>query len=459
MRFYLPFRGIFGHSFQLLLSRSQTPEEKELYSRWAYSLGMSLRLLREFLRQRSTCLGISSLASCSGKLIQGNRQRSFQKSSARNPRLPLGRGSRRNGVVLPSPMHLIEFSLGLQHLLLSLNRLVAEASLRNGVALSPRAIRLRPSQPRAFEGAPRAGYPVGGRLLHFLPAWEMITENAFVLSVIRGGYRIDIADSIPNGVIRLRPPALPALHRQHISQEVSLLLQKGAIETVRDHPMLSLSPVFVIPKRSGKLRVILNMREINTYIRTEHFRMETLASILPTPEAEDLAISLDLMDAYFHIPIHPASRDLLGFAFQGQTFRYRALPFGLRPAPRVFTRIVSALAAFLRDRDLRLFTYLDGWLLVANSEPKLRAQLSFLLHITQNLGFLVNWEKSELSPTHTPIYFGCGDRYTEPSRPAQPRQISVNHFCCPNPQACKQSDSQNLFTVSRLSGQSGRDRD
>ena len=66
----------------------------------------------------------------------------------------------------------------------------------------------------------------------------MITENAFVLSVIRGGYRIDIAEPIPNGVIRLRPPALPALHRQHISQEVSLLLQKGAIETVRDHPSL-----------------------------------------------------------------------------------------------------------------------------------------------------------------------------------------------------------------------------
>lgn len=232
-------------------------------------------------------------------------------------------------------------------------------------------LRLGPDSP--FDAAPRArDHVVGGRLRFFLSAWEAVTDDAFVRSVVRGGFYITLVEPLPHGVIRIRPPALSALFQQHISAEIQMLLEKGAIERVRDHPHLCLSPIFVIPKRSGKLRMILNMKRINTFMPTVHFRMETLASILPSIEWTDWAVSLDLRDAYFHVPIHPASRDLLGFAFEGETFRFRALPFGLRPAPRVFTCVVAALAGFLRNQGLRLFVYLDDWLLLASSESDLR---------------------------------------------------------------------------------------
>ena len=79
--------------------------------------------------------------------------------------------------------------------------------------------------------------------------------------------------------------------------------------------------------------MILNMKRINRHIAPDHFRMDHLAAILPVLNQGDLVVSLDLKDAYFQIPIHPQSRDLLGFSFGGETFRFRALPFGLRPAP------------------------------------------------------------------------------------------------------------------------------
>ena len=51
-------------------------------------------------------------------------------------------------------------------------------------------------------------YPerLGGRLQAFLPAWAAITDDAFVLSIIRGGFSIELADPLPGGVIRLAPP-------------------------------------------------------------------------------------------------------------------------------------------------------------------------------------------------------------------------------------------------------------
>ncbi|XP_041460869.1 uncharacterized protein LOC121412022 [Lytechinus variegatus] len=154
------------------------------------------------------------------------------------------------------------------------------------------------------------------------------------------------------------------------------------------------------------------MKRINTFIPAEHFRMETLATILPSLEASDLAVSLDLRDAYFHIPNHPASR--------------RALPFGLRPAPRVFTRIVTTVAAYLRNQGLRLFVYLDDWLIVADSEAKLQAHLSLLLRVTQSLGFMINWEKSELTPSRVPMYLGARiDIPNQLARPSPDRVRSI----------------------------------
>ena len=258
------------------------------------------------------------------------------------------------------------------------------------------------------DGFPRVlGSQVGGRLRGFLPAWEKITNDAFVLSVVREGFYIDIVEPLPNGVLRSRSPTMSPLFQEHISAEIVSLLEKGAIEEVRDHPRLCLSPVFVIPKRSGSLRMILNMKRINLHLDKTHFRMDHLASILPSLDPVDVAISLDLRDAYFHIPIHQRSRDLLGFAFLGKVYRYRALPFGLRPAPRIFTRIVATVMAHLRRRGLRLFAYLDDWLLVAKSEVLLLDHLQILISTTQDLGFLINWEKSEFVPTRTPSYLGA----------------------------------------------------
>ena len=263
---------------------------------------------------------------------------------------------------------------------------------------------------------------VGGRLSGFLPAWEEITDDAFVLSIVREGYRVPLTGPLPGGAIRRRTPRLSPLYQRHISEEISSLLTKGAIEEVRDHRGLSLSPIFIIPKRSGKLRMILNMKRINTLLPKEHFQYEHLGRILPSLGSEDWAISLDLRDAYFHVPIHPRSKDLLGNSVLGKTFRYRVLPFGLKLAPRVFTRVVGALVAFLREQGLRLYVYLDDWLLVANSRELLVRHREVLLRWTLALGFAVNWDKSELSPTRIPVYLGAElDFARERARPSTAR--------------------------------------
>ncbi|KAJ8042733.1 hypothetical protein HOLleu_09576 [Holothuria leucospilota] len=64
------------------------------------------------------------------------------------------------------------------------------------------------------------------------------------------------------------------------------------------------------PKKPNPWRPILNLKPLNKlYFATKRFRMETLASIIPTLVEGMWAISIDLKDAYLHVPIHPLIRD------------------------------------------------------------------------------------------------------------------------------------------------------
>ena len=249
--------------------------------------------------------------------------------------------------------------------------------------------------------------PVGGRLSPFLSAWQTITKDPFILSVVAHGFQISVFPDFP-GVLRKTTPTLldPSAHLR-VLEEISSLILKRAIIQVVDSPSLSLSPIFVIPKRTGGLRVILNLKAINVFIPPQHFRMETLASILPTLSPQDWAVSIDLKDAYHHVPVHRSSRYLLGFQYQGRTFQYQVLPFGLKDSPWVFTHLVSTLVGYLRCRGIRIHYYLDDWLIMASSRSLLLSHLQESLFCAQSLSFLINWEKSSLVPSQVPIFLGA----------------------------------------------------
>ena len=139
----------------------------------------------------------------------------------------------------------------------------------------------------------------------------------------------------------------------------------------------------------------------------QHFRIESLAVVLPQLHRQDWAVTLDLQDAYLHVPIHPSSRHLLYFAYKDRVYQYQILPFGLKDSPWVFTRLVAVLIASFRQSGVQIFHYLDDWLLVASSRTLLELHLQKTLELTRQLGFLVNLEKFSLTPSQIPSFLGA----------------------------------------------------
>ena len=108
--------------------------------------------------------------------------------------------------------------------------------------------------------------------------------------------------------------------------------------------------------------------------------------------------SIDFKDAYFHIPIQEQSRKYLRFHVQGQTYQFKALPFGLATAPLEFTVVAKEVKLMALHKGIRIHQYLDNWLVRATSHQACLQHTKILVQICQDLGWLVNLEKSELEP-------------------------------------------------------------
>ena len=95
--------------------------------------------------------------------------------------------------------------------------------------------------------------------------------------------------------------------------------------------------------------------------------METTRSIRKALSPGNLVTSINLKDAYFHVLVHPDFRKYLRVAVGGKVYQFRALPFGLSPAPREFCRVTGVLGTLLHRLTIYLHLYLDDWLLRATS--------------------------------------------------------------------------------------------
>ena len=134
--------------------------------------------------------------------------------------------------------------------------------------------------------------------------------------------------------------------------------------------------------------------------------METTESIRAILQQNDWVASIDLKDAYFHIPVAKKHQKYLRFTHRGAVYQYVALPFGLSTAPMIFTLVMREVRIMLHKINVEIHMYLDDWLLRAKSQVLLQRNLNVTLDLCEQLGLEVNVAKSELIPTQKFTFLG-----------------------------------------------------
>ena len=137
-----------------------------------------------------------------------------------------------------------------------------------------------------------------------------------------------------------------------LKEALHSLLRKKAVEKVVVQSSLAFyNWLFLVPKPQNWWRPILDISTLNVFLKVDTFKMETPEFIRLSFQQGEWVTSLDFSDAHFHIPISPRSRKFLRFHLYGETYQFKALPFGL------------AMAA--QARGIRIHQYIDDWLVRA----------------------------------------------------------------------------------------------
>ena len=191
-----------------------------------------------------------------------------------------------------------------------------------------------------------------------------------------------------------------------LDNEIQKLLEKGALCRVPFTADAFYSRLFLVPKKGGSMRPIIDLSALNQFIENPHFQMEHLSSIKTLLKPGHFMTKLDLKDAYLSVAVHPDCQKYLRFVWKNQTFQFRALSFGLNIAPRVFTRLLKPVAAFLRKRGARIVIYLDNILIIGSKIEETRRFTEMAMSLLESLGFIINKEKSIFKPTQVLTFLG-----------------------------------------------------
>lgn len=114
--------------------------------------------------------------------------------------------------------------------------------------------------------------------------------------------------------------------------------------------------------------------------------------------------TVDLKDAYFLVPINQQSKKYLRFKFQGEIYEFQCLPFGLSLAPYVFTKLLKPVVSFLRNKELLLAIYLDDLICIGDSSEECLLCVTETVNLLQDLGFVIDLQKSQLEPKQVQKY-------------------------------------------------------
>ena len=158
-----------------------------------------------------------------------------------------------------------------------------------------------------------------------------------------------------NNPIRTRQFPLPYAKREVIGKEVKAMLKMGVIEP-SSSPYSS--PIVLVAKPDGKMRFCSDYRRVNRVVEFDSEPMPDVQYIMSKLHSAKYLSKIDLTKGYWQIAMEEADKPKTAFTTPQGCFQWTVMPFGLKTAGAVFTRMMRALLNPL-DMKLEIDNFID----------------------------------------------------------------------------------------------------
>ena len=140
---------------------------------------------------------------------------------------------------------------------------------------------------------------MGGHLQTFWQVWLSLGANIRVVSILKEGYTLPfkVRPPLSRSPVIISGYTIPTRIR-HLKESLQALIQKQAVEKVVVPSSLAFyNRLFLVPK-PNKLRPILDLSQLNLYVVTASFKMETPETIRLSLQKGEWVTSLDFSDTF-----------------------------------------------------------------------------------------------------------------------------------------------------------------
>nr|AFY97702.1 polymerase [Parrot hepatitis B virus] len=132
--------------------------------------------------------------------------------------------------------------------------------------------------------------------------------------------------------------------------------------------------------------------------------LSTLRRIVPVGMYR---ISLDMSQAFYHIPINPASGSRLAISDGEHVYYFRKAPMGVGLSPFLLHLFTTAIGSEIARRfNIWTFTYMDDFLLCHSNPRYLNAVSHAVCTFLQEYGIRINFDKTTPQPVKTIRFLG-----------------------------------------------------
>jgi hypothetical protein len=158
------------------------------------------------------------------------------------------------------------------------------------------------------------------------------------IGCLPGKYDIKIDHSIPPIV----EPPCKILHtlKDKVLEKLQRMESLNIISKV-ETPTQWVSPIVVVKKPSGKVKICLNPRELCKAILREHYPLKTVEEVAANLKHAKHFTMLDAASGFYKIQLTEESSWLTTFNTPFGRYRFERLSFGISSAPDVFQRAMS----------------------------------------------------------------------------------------------------------------------
>ena len=182
---------------------------------------------------------------------------------------------------------------------------------------------------------------------------------------------------------------LPHSKREAVESSIAEMIRQGIVRS-SNSPWNS--PLFLIPKRGGTLRPVVDFRKLNAVTVPDRLPMPVMGDVLQSLGQGNIVFTtLDLKSAFWQIPLAEDSKPMTAFSTLTGHYEFNRMPFGLRNAPSTLQRLMYSIFHDQIGKDL--FVYLDDLIVFSKDLDSHLATLNKVLDTLAKAGLKIEINK------------------------------------------------------------------